>query len=215
VLASQYSLPFLFDLQAGTSSELWIPRDVSLTLFGDLPPDVSTRDHPESGFLSFYSTSPDGTRIGVYYSITPNPVLPLGLRVIAFFGMDGRFLAATRLQFSDRLSSPAGAPAFPIYFIWTKDSAGVQVIHVERDPQGLLLPSSRAERIAATDATRSEVTLVPSRTTPTRGGPVSGNGSRFLPLADDLTVDVVPGWIAFEDVPLVPLDDVHYVIDPW
>lgn len=102
-------------------------------------------------------------------------------------------------------------------FLWAKDSSGVYVIDCE---YAAFVPVDEAEDILP-------VTEVPSHAVPTKGGPVHDDGSRFVTVklnqGDEMTVErrawgewPVYGanppteWIPFDEVPLVPLEEVRY-----
>ncbi|HEY8209154.1 MAG TPA: hypothetical protein VIG99_16800 [Myxococcaceae bacterium] len=198
----------VFDLQTGSSTALWLPRSTALALFGSIP-GASQTEHPEEGFIDSSLLSPDGTKVGIYYELVEPS---RSTRAIAFFSVDGTFLASTALQAADRLDPPpAGDVPVRVHFLWTKDSTGAVVIHIERDAQGNLLPASHADRIAAANAAISQVTMVPARAVPTRGGPISGDGKYLLQVNDDVTTGRLPNWIAFENLTDVTLDGVDYI----
>lgn len=206
VFSGEPSVAWWVDTSTGEHKELSLPDWLEEELLRDARfPIGRTQPIP----------SPDGTTVALYSVGTPTEGFKLAL---SFFStatgehVFSRVVPWPVAHINPWMVSPDGHQ-HP--FLWAKDSSGVYVIDCEH---AAFVPKSEDQDVAS-------VTEVPSHAVPTKGGPVSDDGARFVVEGDgdEMTVVKKPWgewpvygaeppteWIPFEDVPLVPLAEVDY-----
>ncbi|GMW02135.1 MAG: hypothetical protein AMXMBFR84_32710 [Candidatus Hydrogenedentota bacterium] len=109
------------------------------------------------------------------------------------------------------------------FFLWRKDASGVFVLDVACSEEGCSATPDHAWFIPVDpNMAASNVTEVPARAVPTRGGRISDTGLEVVAIGGgeygiDQHPEFVqhPNWVAFDAIPAIPIAQVDYIADSF
>lgn len=229
-----------FVLDTGRRVEFLLPEAEKARLFER--PDIDLRDTAAPVAVV---PSPDATRVAVFHSAPyfgAGGFTDLRfVHAVSIHKLDGTFERAVALTGWDdteedlNLDLPPPAPPLPnpepgegfsawslvpahfnTRMLWTKDSKGLFFVDVDRDDGGVVV-EALAWRVDVEDGTHVEVTEVPARAVPTRGGGVSPDGRMLVvfgfendPNAHEIRLFELADWVPFDDVGTVAVTEAVY-----
>jgi hypothetical protein len=201
VVALESHQPIVYDLGAGGRWALALPETERERLFA--LPEFDLRDYASPIAVA---PSPDGRTVAVHYTAALLIDGSFGelafYHAIAFFDIDGRFIAADDLApfrgggHQLRRQAPMPDPMYPtveppahqrlrpvashdvVTFVW--EAAGEGVVFARSDLVDGEIVGQAAVRVDRRTATRQPVDLVPPVGLPAPGGPVSASGIYLL-----------------------------------
>lgn len=240
VIALEYHQAVAFDLAAGVRRTFDLPSAEKVRLFRRPAIDLSESAGPVA-----VVPSPDASRVAVFHTapyLGSGGFTDMRfVHAIAIHSLDGTFERAIALTAWDdtdedlnldlpppvpMLPNPEpGVDAFPPWgfvpvhyntrLLWTKDSAAVFVVDVDRPDEGD--PTALAWRIDVATGAHTVVDEVPAVALATKGGAVSDAGKLLATKAvegapNEMTLELhaLEGWVAFDDVTLVPAVQATY-----